>query len=491
MKELVKASAVLAIAQVAALLIKLVNTKVLAVLLGPYGVGIYNQIGFFFVWMLVFVALGTRQGIIKYVSEHKAKGNYEEIKKIVVTLGIVLVSFSLVITVLSFLFADHISFLLFGSAEYSNLITIVTLAIPQGILMGFYYSLVQGVRPIKQISFIMLSEAVLGFVFLIPMVYFWGVKGAVGSFILIGLCQLGVVWWIYHKQSPVKVTLLDFKLFELKSIYEVINYGFIHLIVQVVQYLVITILFRRLIITSLGIEANGIYSPAYGLASQAVLLVKFTVYIYSFSIISEAKELWEISNEVNNLLRVSLLIMTPVFYILISYRKWLVLFLYTDKFLPVTSIMPLQFIGDFFKVIGLAFALPIFARAKLKAMLGFDVISHFIFYLIASVAVPIYGLLGAAGSYTAMYVLYALAVLPYIRRHVNFEFEKINYLLMGLSLLILIIASKLNLSFQYSIVTTVVILGAWCMIVLTEKEKRYAVDKLVDLWAETKKIKRH
>jgi O-antigen/teichoic acid export membrane protein len=486
MKQLVKASVMLGVAQAVALVFKLVNTKFLAVFLEPYGVGVFNQLVFFHLWIILLTALGTGQGIVKYVSEYNADGKYEEIRKIVVTLGVLLFSLSLVVALAIYLFADRISFLLFGNTEYTNLISLLPFAIPQAILMGFYFCLVQGFRPIKQLSLFMVAQAGIGVLILIPLVYFWNLRGAVFNIIMVGLGELAMIRWIYHRYCPVKVSLRDFKLFEFKSVYQVINYGMVHLIVYVVQYLVLTILFRRLIITRLGIEANGVYSPAYGLSYQSMLLIHYTIHIYSFTKISEAKQLSEVNAEVNNLLRTALLIMTPVLFVLIGYREWLILLLYTDKFLAVTRIMPVQFMGDFFRVIGLAVALPIFARANLKAMLAFDASIHLVFYGIAYLMIPKYGLLGAAASYLMMYLLYLMAVFPYMRSYIKFRFEKNNCLLMGFSFLTLIVASTLKLSLGYLIMTTVVVLGAWSLVVLTKAEKRYVREKVADIWFKAK-----
>ncbi len=487
MKQLAKATAALGIAQVLALLFKLVNTKFLAVFLGPYGVGIFNQIVFFFMWAVLFNSLGTRQGLVKYVSEYNARGDFEEIKKIMVTLGVLLFAFSLVVTAVSYFLAARISFLLFASYEYTKLVAIACLAIPQTILMTFYLSLVYAFRPIKQISFFIVAESALAVLLLVPMVYFFGLTGAVTNISLLTFCQLLMVWWMYHRYCPVRVGLRDFRLFELAALRRVMNYGLVHLVVQVVQYLVLTILFRRLIITNLGIEANGIYSPAYGMSSQAILIISATIYIYSFTKISEARQLSEVRSEVSNLLRLGLLIMTPVFFILISYRKFLILLLYTDKFLPVTQIMPIQFMGDFFRIIGLAVALPLLARANLKAMFVFDLSMYLVFYGIASVLVPKYGLTGAAVSYLAMYVLYLLAVLPYMRHYIDLRLEKKNYWLILLSFLVLITAGQLDLGLGYLIPATILLLGSWGMLSLTKEEKQYVREKMGEVLVKVRK----
>lgn len=487
MKQLLKASAMLGAAQALAMVFKLVNTKFLAIYLGPSGVGVFYQVVFLYMWIQLFTSF--RQGIIKYVSEYNADEKYEEIKKVIVTLGVILFGISLVVALFIYLFADRISFLLFGNYKYTDLVCLISFAVPQLILMDLHFSLVQSFRPIKQISLFMVSEAGVGLLILVPLVYFWGLRGAVLQVIMLGICQLLIIGWIYHKYFPVKVSPWNIKLFDFRAVYKIINYGLVHLIVLVIQHMVLTILFRRLIITHLGIEANGIYAPAYGLSFQSMFLIYFTIYIYSFTKISAAKQLSEITGEVNNLLRMALLLMTPVLFVLISYRKWLILLLYTDKFLPVTQIMPIQFIGDFFRIIVLAVALPIFARANLRAMLFFDITVHFIFYGIACIMIPKYGLMGAAIAYLTLYVLYLMMVYPYMRSYINFRFEKSNYLLMGSSFLVLIVAGWLNLALGYLIMATVAVLGTWSMVVLAKEEKKYLWEKTADVWLKAKNFR--
>jgi len=173
--------------------------------------------------------------------------------------------------------------------------------------------------------------------------------------------------------------------------------------------------------------------------------------------------------------------MSPIFFILTSYRRWVVLFLYSPKFLPVISILPFQFLGDIFKIMGWTVALPLSARAYLKAMLGFEVGTSVVFYLMAHFLIPTYGLRGAAFSYLLMYLLHFTVVSPYMHRLIGFRFEKANYPLIIGAILLLISGAFLDITPGYQIPLTLIIITCWISFVLKKHEKKYLKEKIASV----------
>jgi O-antigen/teichoic acid export membrane protein len=472
MKRLFKATVILGSATIIANFVKIVNTKFLAIFLGPSGVGVFYQLVFFMQLAYLFTCFGTRMGVTKYLSELKTRQDHESIQVIVLTCIVFLLFFSFLTSTTAFLYAGAVSRFLFGTAEYANYIQIIVFAIPIGVLMDFGQGILFGFRMVNSIAAYNLSESILCAAVFLPLIYFLGLDGAIVSIITTYSIQLFLVIYIIKRYSAIPISFNIFKrvLIKFPAITKVIRYGAVSLIITFARDLSLTILFRKLIISHLGIEANGIYAPAFGISFQIWLLVAVAMYAYSFSRISEAKDNAEICMEVNHLIRTVLLIVGPIIFILIGFRSQVILLLYTGKFLPVTKIMPIQFLGDFFKLLVLSISLPIHARADLKAMFFYEIGIYLFFYLTAYTLIPSMGLMGTGWSYFLMYLVYFIVVTPYVVKKFHLRLERKNIWMMITSFLLLLIGSQLKMNLSGMFFVSIVLLAAWAVLSLTREE---------------------
>lgn len=479
MKQVFKATVILGGATMIATCVRVVNTKFIAIYLGPIGVGVFYQLVFFAQAMYMLTCFGTRMGVTKYLSELKSQQNYDAIRIIVRTCIVFLLILSFPVSLAVYIYAGVISRFLFDTSQYAHYIRFIALAIPIGTLMDFSQGILYGLRMVNRIALYNASESVFNAMALIPLIYFLGLKGAVTSIYTTYSIQLILLIIIIKRYSPVSISFNVFKWAQVnfRAISKVIRYGAVTLVITFSRELVLTILFRRFIILNLGIEANGIYSPAFGISYQLWLLVAFAVYAYSFSRISEAKDNAEIQMEVNNSVRTILLLMGPVIFILIGFRRQIVLLLYTAEFLPVTAVMPVQFIGDFFKLLVLSISLPIHARAHLKAMLFFEVGIYILFYFTAQSLISSMGLLGASWSYLILYLVYFIVVTPYVMKKFHFRLERKNVWIVVTSFLLLLTGCYLDLSFFRMVFVSIIILALWAGITLTRGEWKFGLEK--------------
>jgi PST family polysaccharide transporter len=479
MKKVFKATVILGGATVIGTFVKIVNTKVIAVFLGPAGVGIFYQLVFFGQLMYLSTSFGTKMGVAKYLSELRARDDHKGIRDIYRACNVSLVLLSILTSTLAFIFAGDISLFLFGTPQYTRYVRFVTVAVPLGVLMDFNHGVLYGFRMVNSIAAFNVTESVLTAAVFLPLVYFLGLNGAIVGIFTTYCIQLALLIFIIKRHSPVSLFLKFFKWAKIKfqSMTKVVRYGSVNLVITFFRDLVLTILFRRLIILHLGIEANGIYAPAYGISLQIFFLIQTAINAYSFSRISEVQDTAEISREVNHLIRTLLLIMVPIIFILIGFRRQVILLLYTDKFLPITAIMPVQFIGDFFKVLVLAISLPIHARADLKGMLSFETGIYLFFYLAARILIPSMGLAGTGWSYLSMYIIYFLVVTPYVVKKFHLRIEGKNIWIMLTSILLLLAGSSLKMSFSGTVLAGFVLLAVWAGVSLTREEWRFGLEK--------------
>ncbi len=109
--------------------IGLITSKVLAIFIGPSGMALIGNLRNFLTSLENITTLGFQNGIVKYIVDHK--DNNQELKKIVSTVFLTLLSVALLLSGILFFFASYCSVFVFGKySVYENIFRILALALP-------------------------------------------------------------------------------------------------------------------------------------------------------------------------------------------------------------------------------------------------------------------------------------------------------------------------------------------------------------------------
>jgi O-antigen/teichoic acid export membrane protein len=159
-------------------------------------------------------------------------------------------------------------------------------------------------------------------------------------------------------------------------------------------------LFRSLIVRALGESSNGLYQGAMGISRQYVMAVMGGVFVYLFPKLSGLRgKRAEFQRELDKSLRFLVAISTPLCFLWLAFRDWIVLLVFTPEFLPMVPLVSFTAPGDVLAFLagGLRFA----ALASLSPWafgalsLGGEA-SYLAFFLLG---LQYFGLSGAVGSY--------------------------------------------------------------------------------------------
>src|SRR5205085_11250121 len=113
------ATLVMGTASVVSALVGLVNSKILALYVGPVGIGVLAQLVNFNVLVIGLASLGLGDGIIKYVSEWQSGDEWDRLRSFLATVLFTLAVVSVLMSAVLAVFAPDISALLFDSRDYA------------------------------------------------------------------------------------------------------------------------------------------------------------------------------------------------------------------------------------------------------------------------------------------------------------------------------------------------------------------------------------
>ena len=118
--NILKATSIFGGVQIFTMIIGALREKVVAILLGPVGIGIIGILTSLITLVSSFVSLGVPTSSVKYIAEKKGS----KLKIIFIVRRIVLVT-AILGLLTTILFANDICFLIFGNHETSNIYSIM------------------------------------------------------------------------------------------------------------------------------------------------------------------------------------------------------------------------------------------------------------------------------------------------------------------------------------------------------------------------------
>lgn len=420
----------------------MVRVKVVAVLLGPEGVGVTSQVNTLINSLTVLLYLGLGPGVAKFLAEANAQHDTERIQRVVVTSSVTVVVVSLAGTALAASLAAPLTRLTLGDPAMRTWVLLGVLAVPLAALSSQGKVLLQGFKQVRPIAVAGVISTFVSFVTVIPLVHYLHVTGAIINIGIAWAANAGLCWWFYGR-VPGRPSLRP-RAFDPEVLRDLIRYGAATLAVSSGVTLTALVI-RSRIIAALGVEQNGLYQAVYALSLQYMTVVTGAMGTYSLAHLAELGRRDLIVAEVNNNLRLILLIMTPLLGGVLLLRELGLVVLYSPTFLPAAALFPLQVLGDFFQACAFALGVALIPIGRVRAHVGVNLTPMLLYLGSALVLLGPLGLQGVMTGYAIAMAVQAALILSYLVRALAFRVERHTQTLFGRSLFVLLALAGISL----------------------------------------------
>jgi PST family polysaccharide transporter len=275
----------------------------------------------------------------------------------------------------------------------------------------------------------------------------------------------------YLKKEENRYSVMKRQSFDSDMLKKLLQYGLTSLLVGSAYYLS-HLLLKIIIVNSLGLRMNGIYQPIWALTMTYLTLVLSSMSAYSYPRLCELDSIRDINEELNGIIRVAVLLITPAMFFLMLARGPIIQLLYSTQFLSATKFMPVQILGDFFKVLFWSLGMYLLPTKRLGAFIWVNVLQDAIMVLLAYILVDRYELYGIAASFTLSYLLGFFALYFYTRHQIKFALWINNrkLLLASFGVLIIITVGERYLSLFLKIMVISTTIGLWALLSISKKE---------------------
>jgi PST family polysaccharide transporter len=463
----------------------LVQVKILAVLLGPKGVGTLAILNQFHVVVMTITGLGLSNGIIKYVASYESEGNHAAAKKVYVNSFQIVILVAASAFVLCFLLSSNMSNWILGDSNYSYFVIIYALSLPLAVFPVIASSVLRGLKKINSLAKINILKSFISLLLIIPIVYFFRLEGAAFSVLIITTVHLFLTKF-YLKKEKKNYHVIDWQALDSSILKKLFPYGFASLLTGATYYFS-HLLLKMIIVHTLGIKMTGIYQPIWALTMTYPAMVLTSMSAYSFSRLCELPTNKDIVEELNGIIRVTLLLIVPVMFFLLVGRRAIIQILYSSDFLEAIEYMPVQILGDFFRVLVWTIGMFLLPTKRIQAFIWLGVLPDALLVILAAILVGQYKLHGIVAGFSICYLLTFLIYYLYSQKTIGFRLWRRNVKLIVASFSAL---AAINVICWYldpvqGLGLNIAIIFIWTLFSIRKEElhqlKTYLKEKLINL----------
>ncbi|QXH37105.1 O-antigen translocase [Pseudomonas muyukensis] len=391
--------------------------KVMAVYLGPDGVGRLGHLMSIVSVLTILSGGGIIHALVKYCSEFQATPH--KLHRFVSAASTYAMVFSLVVFLAGCLLSDYLARLVFGSDDYQSVI--VMLAVSQ--LAIAFANVVFGVSNGLHATQVFAYSQIIGNAMAVPLLWFCIYRylefgAAIAVVFASSLCALPAFYFYYRSAFWRRIRWFWIDRTALRQLS-----GFtLMLLVSTLAFPLVEICVRSLLIQRLGYHDTGLWQASIRLS--AAYMGFFTMFLAFYLVPRLSPE--------NNGRKVVGMTLRHLFAVQIVYgvgaltlylgRSFFIPIIFSDAFTPLEGVIVYQLVGDFFKVSAYVIGFIAVAKAATKVYICAEVFQGAVFLAGGWLAVRFGATIESVmQAYMLTYVLYFCVCLVglwiYKRRH--------------------------------------------------------------------------
>jgi len=452
-RQIVKATSLFGGVQVFNIIIAIIRSKFIAVLLGPIGMGIAGLLTSTTSLISALTNFGLGTSAVRNVAEANGIGDKTKVSIIVTVLRRWVWVTGLLGAILTIFLSPWLSQLTFGNKDYTLAFIFLSVTLLLNQLNSGQLVVLQGLQKLKQLAKANLSGSIVGLLISVPLYYVWGIKAIVPAIILSSVVALYLSRYFSSKIKiePVKVN----KIQTIEEGKKMLLMGFMislsGLITMGVGYLV-----RIFISHTGGVEQVGLYNAGFSIIITYVGMIftaMATDYYPRLSAVAHSNELCK--KTINEQAEIALLLLAPMIMFFLVFINWMIILLYSNKFIAIKEMVHWAALGMLFKAASWSIAFILLAKGASKLFFWNELLAN-VYVLLFNILGYKYGHLEGLGiSFIFAYFVYLIQVFILAKIKYNFTFNKafirIFFIQLVLTVLCFILIKWLSKPYSYII----------------------------------------
>ena len=400
------------------ILVGLIRNKLVAMILGPAGMGLISLFNSTINLLSNSTNLGISMSAVKNISEVYDSGKEAELRRIIKMIR----SWSLLTALLGMLVCIVISPLLnkwtFGWGNHTLHFVLLSPVVALLAITGGEMAILKGARQLRQLASISIYNVVAALITSVPLYYFFGEAAIVPSLVLMALIQMVLTINHSYRMFPLRVSHDKEVLAEGVSMVKLgIAFVLAGILGSGADFLI-----RSYLSYTSSLATVGLYSAGYMMTITYAGMVFSAMETDFFPRLSASNGFTTTSNTiVNRQIEVSFLLVSPLLVFFTIGLPILLPLLYSGKFTPVIGMMQVMVFSMYFRALKLPMAYMPLAKGDSKSYLLLEAIYDVVLVLAVVLAFNKWGLMGCGIAITATGILDFVIILLYMTYKYKFR----------------------------------------------------------------------
>ncbi|MEM8976750.1 MAG: O-antigen translocase [Pseudomonadota bacterium] len=423
-RTILRSSSIIGAAQIVNILSRLVKMKIVAVLLGPTGVGFVGLFVSLIETAAAVAALGWGNAAIRQVSAAHAEGDEQSLARTRRALFLGSIGLAALGALLFWLLSDWITAVIVGEQSTRSEVAWLSLGIGFTVFGSIQIAVLSGLRRIGQIAKVNAAAGVISALLGGLAVWHWGREGLI-ALVLLAPASTFLLSILYVARLPSPAVMPPLRLKEIPSEWRSVTaIGFAFMFSTLItagSHLTA----RSLIQNELGTASLGHFQAAWAIGVTYLGFVLTAMGTDYFARLSGVVKNHDASKKlVNEQTEVALLLCCPALVALIGVAPWFVTLLYSSEFGPAAQILQWQILGDILKLLCWPLGIYLAAAGAGRAFVFSQIMGLGTFLLGIVIGLPVLGVIAAGIAYIGIYAVILPINFFQVRRRFQFGWSK-------------------------------------------------------------------
>ena len=392
--------------QVAGILCSIIRTKLVALWIGPVGIGLFGLFNNALEMISTGTNLGIRSSSVRDISQ-AMDGDKSLVARMVTVVRKWSMWLGLAGALLTLMLAPLLSQVTFGDTQHIWGFVALSVAVLLQALTNGEYAVLQGTARLKRLASVTLWGTIAGLAVSIPLFYLLRERSILPSILAYAFALAIFAWLFRNREYPVAAVSRS-ETFDMGK-------GFVRLGIYMTLGNFASILasyaFNAWLNVNAGTEQVGFYQAGYTLINKYTGLILTALGMEYYPRLAKvADSRLRLRAFVSQEINVAIAVMAPVVALFILLREVVVWLLYTPDFNVILTFVSWGMIGTVLRTLSWCLAFTILAKGDGKTYLWTEVASAIINLVLNIVFYRWWGLTGLGIAFLVSYLLYTLII---------------------------------------------------------------------------------
>lgn len=411
--DLIKSSFYSAVATLVKVGTAFAMSKIIAIYLGPDGMGLIGQLTNFIAIAMVVAGGALGNGIVKYVAEYNMS-RPDEMPALLSTAFKIVLLCGLVSGACMIIFPVFFSQLILLSTSYKVVFVIFGCTVLLYGLNNLLLSILNGYKAYRKFNIVNIITSVLGLLVSMLFIYYWRVEGALIALVINQSVVFIATLFLLRKEKWLVWSNFTLPINKVQAGKMV---GFIMMALVTSACIPVSQMYvRSYMIQHLSLKDAGIWESVNRISNVYLLFVTTSLTTYYLPRLSEISEERELRSEIFKVYKVVMPIVIVCSAGIYLFRGLIIKLLFTGEFNDANSLFLFQMLGDTLKIASWLLAFQMVAKAMTKLYIITEILFSGLFVVFSVFFLKNFGLVGATYAFALNYFLYLILMVFMFKR---------------------------------------------------------------------------